>query len=235
MMTSTPSFSHGIDSGSRPLTTANLCEPTVMLSSSKDTSICRVPRTVSYFSRCAATLAPMEPTLIAVISKGLDSRFSQQRRTLRPMRPKPLIATFVSEPAAMATPAHTFWAWARPVLGHMLSTVRPSAEAPMKPPLPMGIEVSEVEETPASTFTCLRPFAAAAAPTAPTAPMAAALQPAPGAAAAARGAATPATAADTCGAPCVGARKAEPPHTAAPTIAPAATARDMIVQRLESG
>eukprot|EP00972_Heterocapsa_arctica_P073007 10783786-Heterocapsa_arctica.AAC.1 len=67
------------------------------------------------------------------MSKGLapaPTRFSQQRRTLPPMRSKPLIATLETEPAAMAVDAQTCWAWARSVLGRRPSTDRPSREAP---------------------------------------------------------------------------------------------------------
>merc|ERR1719401_585205 len=143
-----------------------------MVSSVCDTSACNLPNTVSYFNKWAAVLAPMEPTLMATMSNGFDSRFNQHLKTLRPMRPKPLMAVFVELPAAIAVVARTCWALARPVWGQRLTTVNASPEEPTKPPLPTAMLACEEPTELSRAGWALaedRPRAHAAAPAMPTA------------------------------------------------------------------
>merc|ERR1719284_1795546 len=114
------------------------------------------------------------------MSKGFSSRFSQQRRTLRPIRPNPLMAVLVDDPAAIAVAARTCCSRARPVLGHLVITVIASPVAPTKPALPTGMATwRELMSGAASALAPVLPRAREAAPMTPSAaPMdAAALQP----------------------------------------------------------
>jgi hypothetical protein len=54
-----------------------------------------VPSMESYFSKWALVLGS-EVSLIPTNSKLLFCRVNQQRKTLRPIRPKPLIATLIT-------------------------------------------------------------------------------------------------------------------------------------------
>mmetsp|Transcript_303 Transcript_303/g.760 ORF Transcript_303/g.760 Transcript_303/m.760 type:complete len:220 (+) Transcript_303:1082-1741(+) len=79
--------------GSREDTTLMFLPFTAMVESSTTfTSALKVPRVESYFSRWLACFTPPE-SLMATTSSRESLRPSQQRRKLRPMRPKPLMAT----------------------------------------------------------------------------------------------------------------------------------------------
>ena len=84
---------HGSCSGSRADTTAIFLPSTLnVLSSTATTSASKVPRIESYFSRWLACFTP--PLSFTTTTSRLElARPCQQRRKLRPMRPKPLIAT----------------------------------------------------------------------------------------------------------------------------------------------
>eukprot|EP00955_Chlamydomonas_euryale_P067873 359956-Chlamydomonas_euryale.AAC.1 len=85
---------HGSCSGSRLDTILIDLPLTEMVESSTTlTSALKVPRMESYLSRCDACLTPPESFTHTTSSIELE-RPSQQRRKLRPMRPKPLMATF---------------------------------------------------------------------------------------------------------------------------------------------
>mmetsp|Transcript_8089 Transcript_8089/g.18341 ORF Transcript_8089/g.18341 Transcript_8089/m.18341 type:complete len:342 (+) Transcript_8089:276-1301(+) len=94
MMRSTFMSFHGSCAGSRLATTLISFPSTVNVSSSTILiSASNVPRSESYLSRCTAGLTPPD-WLTATISRFvLSPRECRQRTKLRPMRPKPLIAT----------------------------------------------------------------------------------------------------------------------------------------------
>ena len=95
MTRSTPISPQGNFVGSRLDTTLISLPSTLICSSSMVfTSALKTPRMVSYFRRWLACLTPPE-SLIATISRLVCSRPCQQRRKLRPIRPKPLIPTLI--------------------------------------------------------------------------------------------------------------------------------------------
>jgi len=65
------------------------------------TSALNTPSVESYLSRCDACFTP-PLSLMATTSSRLFSRPIRHRRKLRPMRPKPLIATFIFFCSAVA-------------------------------------------------------------------------------------------------------------------------------------
>src|ERR1035438_2275305 len=70
--------------------------PLTVISPSADfTSACKRPRTESYFSRCASVFVSVK-SLVATISTPASGLLSAARNTLRPIRPKPLIATLMA-------------------------------------------------------------------------------------------------------------------------------------------
>src|SRR6266542_4623168 len=91
--TCTPTDSHGRAAGSFSLKTLMVLPSTVMLSAPALTWFDRLPRTESYFRRWASVLGSVR-SLTATNSR-LGS-FKDARRTLRPMRPKPLMPTLIA-------------------------------------------------------------------------------------------------------------------------------------------
>ena len=103
--TSTPRSRHGSLAGSRSARILIDLSPTRMLSPDTDTSSARVPRTVSYLSRCA--IVAMSPrSFAATISiPRSPSTALAARQKLRPIRPKPLIPTrIVTVPNLLVDP-----------------------------------------------------------------------------------------------------------------------------------
>mmetsp|Transcript_2043 Transcript_2043/g.4924 ORF Transcript_2043/g.4924 Transcript_2043/m.4924 type:complete len:264 (-) Transcript_2043:111-902(-) len=95
---------HGSSSGLRLLTMVMFLPLTEMVESSTIfTSASNVPRMESYLSRCDACLTP-PLSLIAMSSSPEVLRLSRQRTKLRPIRPKPLIATRIFIEACAALP-----------------------------------------------------------------------------------------------------------------------------------
>ena len=95
MTRSTPISPHGSFVGSRFETTRMDLPSTLMCSSSTSlTSAAKVPKMVSYLSRWLACLTPPE-SFNATTSRREFSRWCQQRRKLRPIRPKPLMPTLI--------------------------------------------------------------------------------------------------------------------------------------------
>src|SRR5271169_801568 len=90
---STPRSRQGSLAGSRSARILIVLSPARMASPDTDTSTGRVPRTVSYLSRCA--MVAMSPrSFAATISKPRSpSAALTARQKLRPMRPNPLIPT----------------------------------------------------------------------------------------------------------------------------------------------
>src|SRR5215204_6431711 len=105
MTTSAPTSSHGICAGSFSEKTRNSSVPTRMPFSVAAMSSSRLPRTESYFKRCASVLVSVM-SLTATKSMSLSPR--QVRRTLRPMRPKPLIPTLIAIVTEASSPALKF-------------------------------------------------------------------------------------------------------------------------------
>src|ERR1051326_9207151 len=91
--TCAPTDSHGNLAGSFSANTLKVLSSTVMLSAPAETLLCRLPRTESYLRRWARVLGSVR-SLTATNSR-LGS-LSEARRTLRPMRPKPLIPTLIA-------------------------------------------------------------------------------------------------------------------------------------------
>src|SRR5271166_2642700 len=92
---STPSCLYGNSAGSLIAVTLILYPPTTIMSPSTTTSWGKRPCTVSKRSRCA--LVSTGPrSLIETTSTSLRPDSTIARNTSRPMRPKPLIATFVA-------------------------------------------------------------------------------------------------------------------------------------------
>ena len=87
---STPSDFHGSLPGSRSASTRIILVPTAMRSSSARTCSRSAPWTESCFRRCASVFASVM-SLTATKSSASSPR--QARRTLRPMRPNPLMPT----------------------------------------------------------------------------------------------------------------------------------------------
>src|SRR5215211_6474474 len=96
--TSTSRSRHGIEPGSFSERSRSSAPPAFSVPPSTETSPSSGPRFESYLSRCAIVLASPR-SFAATISKSAP-RSSAARKKLRPMRPKPLIATRVF---AMAT------------------------------------------------------------------------------------------------------------------------------------
>src|SRR5580765_5464642 len=88
--TSTPRSFQGSCAGSRNDRTLNESPSTEMVSALASTFACRLPRTESYFSRCASVFALVR-SLTATKSMFLSP--SAARMMLRPIRPNPLIPT----------------------------------------------------------------------------------------------------------------------------------------------
>ena len=96
MTTSTPKSPQGSLAGSRSASTFTESLPTRKLSPSTETSCPNLPCTVSCFSRCALVAASPK-SLTATTSKSSDCPDSNIARSkLRPIRPKPLIATLIA-------------------------------------------------------------------------------------------------------------------------------------------
>src|SRR5699024_8170127 len=91
MTTSTFRSDQGSWAGSRWARTLTVLSPTRMKSSPTSRSPSRVPRTVSYLSRCASVLVSVR-SLTATISMSLPPA-ATARQKLRPIRPKPLTPT----------------------------------------------------------------------------------------------------------------------------------------------
>ena len=91
MTTSTLSDFHGRSFGSRNCNTLSTLPSTEMPSSNATISFGRIPRTESYFKRCAIVL--MDPkSFTATISIGAFVAFTA-RKKFRPIRPNPLMPT----------------------------------------------------------------------------------------------------------------------------------------------
>ncbi len=93
LTTGAPTDSQGRAAGSFSLKTLITFPSTVMLSAPALILFGRLPRMESYFSRCASVLGSVR-SLTAT-----NSRFgslSEVRKTLRPMRPKPLMPTLIA-------------------------------------------------------------------------------------------------------------------------------------------
>ena len=103
MTMSTPSAFHGSWSGSR-LETTSIFLPSIEMwvSSTIWTSASKVPRTESYLTKWDACFTPPE-SLMATTSSMDFSRPCQHRKKLRPIRPKPLMATLHTLPCMAAT------------------------------------------------------------------------------------------------------------------------------------
>jgi len=90
------SAAHGSCVGSRDETILIGLPLTEMVeSSTMRTSALKVPSVESYLSRWLACLTPPESLMTVTLSSDSGPRPSTQRRKLRPMRPKPLIATLI--------------------------------------------------------------------------------------------------------------------------------------------
>src|SRR5216683_1844017 len=89
---SAPTEAQSISAGSLVLKTLKLFPSTAMVSSVWVTLCGRLPRTESYFKRCARVLASVT-SLTATNWMSLSS--SAVRMMLRPMRPKPLMPTLM--------------------------------------------------------------------------------------------------------------------------------------------
>ena len=75
---------------SRIVARNNLDSPSIVIASAvQDTPACSVPSAAPYCRKCAAVLAPMEPTQMVTMPNGFFSSLRQQPSTLRPMRPNP--------------------------------------------------------------------------------------------------------------------------------------------------
>ena len=88
--TSTPASFHAMFAGSRSLNTVMRCPSTCSAPSAASTGTGSVPSRESYFSRWARVLLSVRSLMATIWRSGLPSA---ARRTLRPIRPKPLIPT----------------------------------------------------------------------------------------------------------------------------------------------
>merc|ERR1719183_117184 len=96
MTMSMPISFHGNFNGSLSATTWMMSPSTEMvLSSITLTSALNVPKIESYLSKCAAGLAPPDWLTQTTWSGQSGPRVFQHQTKLRPMRPKPLIATLI--------------------------------------------------------------------------------------------------------------------------------------------
>mmetsp|Transcript_5799 Transcript_5799/g.19535 ORF Transcript_5799/g.19535 Transcript_5799/m.19535 type:complete len:370 (+) Transcript_5799:322-1431(+) len=127
MTISMPISFHGKFNGSRSDTTLMTSPSTEMVESSITlTSDLNVPKMESYLSKCAAGLAPPDWFTHTTWSGQSGPRDFQQRTKLRPMRPKPLIATLILASVTTATDAldaargvtawRKPWDWAPPAM-----------------------------------------------------------------------------------------------------------------------
>src|SRR5579863_7658244 len=91
--TSTPRSPHGSLAGSRSARILIDLAPTWMASPDTDTSCGRVPRTLSYLSRCAMVATSPRSFAATTSMPRSPSPALTARQKLRPMRPNPLIPT----------------------------------------------------------------------------------------------------------------------------------------------